>query len=181
MIALASRTGKTLTAESRTPWIVWGFVTSIAFLLLVLIAIAPVAAAQGHSQFASAIYKTFSFLCHQIPERSFHLAGHQFAVCSRCTGLYAGFAIATLALPLLRSLKRTDTPRVIWLLLSVVPLAIDFGLTYFGLWQNNHFTRVTTGALFGAVTAFYIVPGLIELSVNLGRRVKSEPPAVAGG
>lgn len=170
MIALASRTRKTLTAESRTPWIVWIFVASIALLLLMLIVGAPLAAAQGHSQFGSAIYQALSFLCHQIPERSFHLAGHQLAVCSRCTGLYAGFAFATLAWPLLRPLKRTDTPRVIWLLLSTVPLAIDFGLTYFGLWQNNHLTRVTTGALFGAVTAIYVVPGLIELSMNVSRR-----------
>ncbi|HEY3103646.1 MAG TPA: DUF2085 domain-containing protein, partial [Pyrinomonadaceae bacterium] len=57
---------------------------------------APVALAQGHTGFAWAIYKFFSFLCHQIPERSFHIAGHKFAVCSRCTGLYSGFAFATL-------------------------------------------------------------------------------------
>ena len=74
-------------------------------------------------------------------------------------------------MPLARSLKRTDTPHVIWLLLSVVPLAIDFGLTYFGVWENNHFTRVTTGALFGAVAAIYVVPGLIELSVKVQRRL----------
>lgn len=126
--------------------------------------------ALGFSALARGIYKAFAYLCHQIPERSFHLAGHPFAVCSRCTGLYAGFAFVTLALPLTRSLKRTDTPHVIWLLLSAVPLAIDFGLTYFDIWQNNHFTRVTTGALFGAVTAMYVVPGLIELSVNVRRR-----------
>ena len=124
----------------------------------------------GFSSLAAGINHAFSYLCHQIPERSFHLAGHPFAVCSRCTGLYAGFAFATLALPLARSLKRTDTPHVIWLLLSGVPLAIDFGLTYFGVWENNHFTRVTTGALFGAVAAIYVVPGLIELSVNVQRR-----------
>lgn len=64
---------------------------------------------------------------------------------------------------------------MIWLLLSAVPLAIDFGLTYFGIWENNHFTRVTTGALFGAVAAIYVVPGLIELSANFRRRTKSEP------
>lgn len=163
--------------QSRAAWIVWSVVASIALLLLLLVVAAPVAAAQRHSQFASPIYKTFSYLCHQIPERSFHLAGHQFAVCSRCTGLYAGFAFATLALPLVRPLKRTDTPHVIWLLLSGVPLAIDFGLTYFEIWQNNHFTRVTTGALFGAVAAIYVVPGLIELSTTIRRRWKSVPSA----
>jgi hypothetical protein len=90
--------------------------------------------------------------------------------------LYAGFALATLALPLVRSLKRTDTPHLIWLFLSIVPLVIDFALSYFGVWENNHFTRVTTGALFGAVAAIYVVPGLIELGMTISRR-KSEPPA----
>lgn len=156
------------------PRIVWGAVVAVALLIISLIISAPLTQSFGFSALAAGIYKTFSYLCHQIPERSFHLAGHQFAVCSRCTGLYAGFAFATLALPLLRSLKRTDTPHVIWLLLSVVPLTIDFGLTYFEIWENNHFTRVTTGALFGAVAALYVVPGLIELSANVQRRLRSE-------
>ena len=160
---------------------VWVLVATLAVVVFIAVIAAPVLSSQGHTGTAWTIYQAFSYLCHQIPERSFHLAGHQFAVCSRCTGLYAGFAFATLALPLVRSLKRTDTPHVIWLLLSAVPLTIDFGLTYFEIWQNNHLTRVTTGALFGAVAAIYVVPGLIELSVTIRRRFKSEPPAVAGG
>jgi uncharacterized membrane protein len=167
--------GETLTTrDSRTSVVVWSLLASVALLIVIATVAAPVALARGHAGFSEIIYQAFSYLCHQIPERSFHLAGHPFAVCSRCTGLYAGFAFATLALPLARSLKRTDTPQVIWLLLSGVPLAIDFGLTYFGIWENNHFTRVTTGALFGAVAAIYVVPGLIELSVNVQRRFKSE-------
>lgn len=174
--------GETLTTrDSRIVILVWGLLASVGLLIVIATIAAPAALSRGHAGFSELIYQTFSYLCHQIPERSFHLAGHPFAVCSRCTGLYAGFACATLALPLTRSLKRTDTPHVIWLLLSGVPLAIDFGLTYFGVWENNHLTRVTTGALFGAVAAIFVVPGLIELSVNVQRRFKSEPPAVAGG
>jgi uncharacterized membrane protein len=163
--------GETLTTrDSRIGFFVWSLLASLALLIVIATVAAPAAFARGHVEFSEVTYQAFSYLCHQIPERSFHLAGHPLAVCSRCTGLYAGFAVATLALPLARSLKRTDTPHVIWLLLSGVPLAIDFGLTYFGVWENNHFTRVTTGALFGAVAAIYVVPGLIELSVNVQRR-----------
>ena len=157
----------------RLAWIVWSFLAAFCLLLLGAIIGAPVALAYGHTAFAATIYKTFSFLCHQIPERSFHIAGYQFAVCSRCTGLYSGFAFATLAYPLMRSLKRTDTPRVIWLLLSAVPLVVDFSLTYFGIWQNTHLTRFTTGALFGAVAAIFIVPGLIEMSSVLSRHLEA--------
>jgi len=158
-------------ATSSAAFAVWVCVATLALTLVVATVAAPAALSRGHAGFSEVIYQAFSYLCHQIPERSFHLAGHPFAVCSRCTGLYAGFGFATLALPLTRSLKRTDTPHVIWLLLSGVPLAIDFGLTYFGVWENNHFTRVMTGALFGAVAALYVVPGLIELSVKVQRRL----------
>jgi uncharacterized membrane protein len=181
LIEVTSRDPQALITDgSRTAWIVWSVLAAVAVLLVALIVAAPVAAAQGLAQPASRIYQAFSYLCHQLPERSFHLGAHSFAVCSRCTGLYAGFAFATLALPLVRSLNKTETPRLVWLLLSAVPLAIDFGLTYFGVWENNHFTRVTTGALFGAVAAIYVVPGLIELVNNVTRRFRSEPPAVTG-
>ena len=167
--------------ETRSPWIVWGLLATFSLVPVVLIVAAPLALAQNHLDFASAIYRAFSYACHQIPERSLHLGGHQFAVCSRCTGLYAGFAFATLGYPFVRSLKRTDTPRIIWLILSTVPLAIDFSLAYFGVWENNHLSRFVTGGLLGAVAALFVVPGLIDLVATIQRKFRSEPPAVAGG
>jgi uncharacterized membrane protein len=147
----------------------WALVSGLGLTLVGLIAAAPLALSQGHQQFAATLYKAFSFVCHQIPHRSFHLAEHQFAVCSRCTGLYAGFAVAALSYPLVRSLKSTDTPPRLWLILAAVPLAIDFALGYFSIWENNHLSRFTTGALLGTVAVFYIIPGLIELSSRIGR------------
>jgi uncharacterized membrane protein len=150
-------------------YFVWIAIAMFGVLVIAAVIAAPLAQASSHLAFSSAIYKAFSYLCHQIPERSFHLAGEQFAVCSRCTGLYAGFTLAVLAYPLFRSLRSTDTPRIIWLFASALPLAIDFSLTYFGVWQNNHFTRFTTGALFGAVAAIFVLPGAIELVSQLSR------------
>ena len=143
--------------------LVWAITATIAVVLVTMIVAAPLAQASQHQQFASAIYKTFSFVCHQIPERSFHLAGHKFGVCSRCTGLYSGFALAALIYPLVRSLRQTETPSIVWLFLAAVPLIIDFSLGYFSIWQNNHASRFATGALLGSVAGFYILPGLIEL------------------
>lgn len=156
----------------RATFYTWGAITAVALLLLGLIVAAPVAAARGSAQFGSSIYYAFGYLCHQIPERSFHIAGHKFAVCSRCTGLYAGFALAVLIYPLTRSLNRTDTPSRLWLVLAAVPLAIDFGLGYFDIWHNNHASRFVTGALLSSVAAFYIVPGLIELSSRIVERFR---------
>lgn len=159
-------------ANPRAPFYTWAAVTAVALLLVGLIVAAPLATARGSAQLGSSIYSAFGYLCHQIPERSFHVAGHKFAVCSRCTGLYAGFAVAVLSYPLTRSLNSTGTPSRLWLLLAAVPLAIDFGLGYFDIWHNTHASRFVTGALLSSVAAFYIVPGFIELAVAAGRRLR---------
>lgn len=151
------------TGASRGAVAVWLFVSAIALAVVGLIVAAPFAQSHGHPEFASPIYKAFSFVCHQIPERSFHLSGHQFGVCSRCTGLYAGFAVATLLYPLARSLRRSDTPSRVWLILAALPLVVDFALTYLGIWSNSHLSRFLTGALLSSVAVFYIMPGLVEL------------------
>ena len=157
------------TRASRRAIVIWAATSAIAISIVGLIAGAPLAQAHGHPEFASTIYKAFSFVCHQIPERSFHLAGHQFGVCSRCTGLYSGFAVASLIYPLARSLKRTDTPSRIWLILAAAPLAIDFALGYFSIWPNTHLSRFSTGALLSSVAVFYIMPGLVDLGSTIGR------------
>jgi uncharacterized membrane protein len=162
-------------APSLQPLAIWAFTSAIALSIVSLIIGAPLAQAHGYPSFALTIYKAFSFLCHQIPERSFYLAGHQFAVCSRCTGLYSGFAVAALAYPLARSLKRTDTPRRLWLILAAIPVAIDFALGYFAVWPNTHLSRFSTGALLGAVAVFYILPGLIDLSSVIVRYFYPNP------
>ena len=133
--------------------------------MLSLILGAPLLQA-GHPFWALTIYKSFSYVCHQIPERSFFIGGHQFAVCARCTGIYAGFALATVLYPLVRSLRQTEAPPRKWLFLAAAPLAIDFAVGYLGIWANTHSSRFATGALLGAVAVFYVMPGLMDLSLR---------------
>ena len=147
--------------------VTWAITATIALALVAMMVGAPLAQANGHPAFAAPIYKVFSFVCHQIPERSFHIAGQKFAVCSRCTGLYSGFALAALVFPLVRPLRQTETPSIVWLFLAATPLVIDFSLGYFSIWRNNHASRFATGALLGSVAVFYILPGLIELSSRI--------------
>ena len=162
--------GNSLSNQSRAAWIIWLVVTAIGLTIIGSIVVAPLAEGHGHPEFAAQIYKAFSFVCHQIPDRSFHLYSHQFAVCSRCTGIYAGFAIAALAYPLVYPLGDPRTPSRLWLILAAGPIAIDFALGYFDIWQNNHLSRFATGALLGSVAVFFIMPGLIELSSVIARR-----------
>ena len=148
---------------SRLPWLVWGGAVVLVLVWMGAIVGAPVALAHGYGGMAMVIYKGFSPLCHQISERSFHVEGHAFAVCARCTGIYAGFAAGLIFYPLIRSLTRTDTPARKWLFVAVVPLFLDWLLGLTGIWANTHLSRFLTGAILGGVCALFVVPGLMDL------------------
>jgi uncharacterized membrane protein len=153
---------------------VWLIVALGSVLITTAIIAAPLALSSGHLLWALPIYHAFSLVCHQIPERSFFIAGHPFAVCARCFGLYAGFTLATLAYPLISSLKKTDAPPRRWLFLAAVPLVIDYALGLFGIWNNTHSSRFITGALLGSVAVFYTMPGLLDLGLRLtGRKTQA--------
>jgi uncharacterized membrane protein len=145
---------------------IWLISTMLVFAIVSLIVIAPLTAG---SHLANSIYGGFAVVCHQLPERSYFLAGHKLAVCSRCTGLYAGFALTLLFYPLLRPLRSVNWPPPVWLALSAVPMAIDFSLTFLGIWENTHTSRVLTGLLLGSVSVFYVMPGVAELATRKNR------------
>ncbi len=151
--------------SSKTkPIIVWLALATLACVLLCLIFLAPFALAHNRILLAISIYRGFSLACHQLPARSFFIENYPLAVCARCTGLYAGFAVGTLVYPLVRDVRRTLAPPRVWLVAALMPLAIDWTLGFFGIWNNTHVSRFATGALVGAVSVFYVLPGLVDLS-----------------
>lgn len=158
---------------TRRPLIFWAISAAVMTLFVMPIVIAPLAAASGYSGIAAAIYHAFGTICHQLPERSYFIDGHKLAVCSRCTGIYGGFVFTLLIYPLVRSLRTTSTPDRKWLLLATLPLAIDFSLTFFGIWKNTHTSRLVTGLLLGSTAVFYVMPGIMDLSL---RALQKQPP-----
>ena len=46
---------------------------------------------------AGILYAGGAMICHQLPDRSFHLQGIQLPVCARCFGLYGGAAAGSAA------------------------------------------------------------------------------------
>ena len=149
---------------------VWLISTVGLFAIVSLIVIAPLTA---ESHLAHSIYRGFAVVCHQLPERSYFIAGHKLAVCARCTGLYAGFVLTFALYPLLRPLRSIDWPPPVWLVLAATPLAIDFSLTFLGIWENTHTSRLLTGLLLGAVSVFYVMPGIAELA---SRKTREKRP-----
>ncbi|MFN2454960.1 MAG: DUF2085 domain-containing protein [Pyrinomonadaceae bacterium] len=152
-------------ATLARPLIVWLAVAAATIVCVGLIFLAPLATSHGHQFIGLALYRGFSFACHQIPARSFYVEGYSLAVCARCAGLYIGFTAGVLLYPFIRGLKRTVAPPPrVWLIAAMMPLAFDWTLGFFGIWPNTHLSRFATGALPGTVAAFYALPGLLELS-----------------
>jgi len=150
------------------PFLVWLIVAALACSLLCLIILAPLALAHKRFFLALSLYHGFSLVCHQLPARSFFIENYPLAVCARCAGLYTGFAMSALVYPLARDVRKTVAPSRVWLVAAIMPLAIDWALGFFGFWSNTHVSRFTTGALLGAVSVFYVMPGLVDLSrINL--------------
>ncbi len=135
-------------------------VVAVVWLLLI---IAPAwLLASGSTGLAITLYRALSLVCHQIPERTFHLAGGlPLAVCSRCSGIYVGGLLGLLVYPLFRPITSTVSPERIRLLAAAVPMLIDFGGDQLGLFHNTFLSRTLTGLIVGMAAAFFLLPGLI--------------------
>ncbi len=151
---------------------VWLIGSAAVLVWAALILIAPIAKAKGFVGVASPLYHFFNFICHQIPERSFHIAGEQFGVCSRCFGVYFGLFLGFAIYPLWRRIDEVEPLPRFWLFLSLIPIGVDWSLTVFGIWENTQLTRVATGLILGVACATYIVPALVEITRNIAYREK---------
>jgi len=131
-------------------------------LICAAVAGAPVLSGYTHSTAAGFIYLFFAPICHQLPARSFFVAGHPMAVCHRCTGIYAGLFLS--------SLIRFDNDPPLGSLISLrlfvlsgsAPILLDAVLPYAGLWTNTPLSRTSTGLIFGVVLGCLLVPGISE-------------------
>ena len=141
--------------------------------------LAPVAAARPQSAtigypFALVMYAAGSVICHQRPERSFHLLSVQLPVCARCLGIYAGAALISAIVaakpdfspaPLFGGTRHRAAggdaraaARTV-LLIAAVPAAA----TLLAEWATGHtpgnWTRALSGVPLGAAVA-WIVSGV---------------------
>jgi uncharacterized membrane protein len=112
----------------------------------------------------AAVYVAGGFVCHQLPDRSFHWHGAQLAVCARCTGIYLGACGAAILAPLPAS---TFAPwiesraRVAWLLgAAAVPALVTVAAEWAGWWQPAAITRALTGVVLGVTGAIVVMAGL---------------------
>ncbi|MEO6656152.1 MAG: DUF2085 domain-containing protein, partial [Pyrinomonadaceae bacterium] len=143
---------------------------AVVLVWVSLIVLAPLAKTNGFAGLSAPLYHFFGFICHQIPERSFFIAGEQFGVCSRCFGVYFGLLAGFAVYPLWRPISGIEPLSRFWLFLSLIPISIDWALTIFGIWENTHLSRFITGLILGLACATFIVPALVEITRNLSLR-----------
>jgi uncharacterized membrane protein len=109
-------------------------------------------------------------ICHQISERSFHIAGQQLPLCARCTGIYMG-ALTTFTLMAVwgrrRAAKLPSVPITLVLLAFIFSMGVDGINSYLSFFPNmphlyepQNWLRLTTGTLEGLALSALVFPVL---------------------
>ena len=111
-------------------------------------------------------------LCHRITERSFTIAGRQFSLCARCTGMYLGVMITFIVVGLAGRLRWGDLPPLRVLLLLIVFVGVmgfDGINSYMHFFPNlphlytpRNWLRLLTGMGTGLAMGLVIIPMLAQ-------------------
>jgi len=113
---------------------------------------------------AAALYLVGSQICHQRPERSFHLFAAQLPVCARCLGIYAGAALGSaLALGARWRARVTAVSLRLLLVSGAIPTAVTLVAEWSGAWNGSNGTRAAAGMPLGLVVALVVAQGVATL------------------
>lgn len=162
----------TRSTSGRSFWLAWGAALGVALLPALLASLPPFLGAEGRAL----IMRAFAPFCHQMSSRSPHLLGTQLAVGHRVYGILLGLALGAFAFLLLvqwDDLLYRRAPRL--LAAIAVPMAIDWGLGWLGLWANTPLSRMGTGGLFGVVAGYYLTRALVQAGVSSFRTQMTTP------
>jgi uncharacterized membrane protein len=121
------------------------------------------------------VYGLGSFVCHQLSDRSFHVAGFQLPVCARCLGIYVG-ALAAVAYLWLRS----DSERTVlamrarelrWLaVVAAAPTMITVAFEIVGAWYPSNNTRALAGLPLGMLVGLVVMNAVAPRGARASRR-----------
>ena len=208
-------------ADRFSYWISRHYMFVINTLVLLYVGLpflAPVLMSAGYERLATAIYRFYGLVCHQLAFRSWFILGDQYAypreaadisglipfgaatgvgednelaartyvgepgigykvaLCERDVAIYGGILLFGLVFSLTgRRIK--PLPWYLWLLIGIVPIAIDgFSqllsqppLGFFPYRESTPLLRSVTGFLFGLTTAWFGFPIVEESMVDVRR------------
>ena len=121
------------------------------------------------------IYRFFHPVCHQLADRSLHIFGEPLAVCARCSSIYGAFLVGTVLYPALRTIQAPRYPSRGVLLAAAVPIVVDVISGMIGFHAVSSATRLLSGATFGLVAPFFVIPAAIEALQQIYTRVVPAP------
>ncbi len=148
------------------------FFNVLAGLYAGLPLLAPIFATWGAAEPARAIYSIYSYVCHQQPERSFFVFGHQIAFCQRDVAIYGSIFVAGLCYAVAR---RRWRPLPWWgVALLVSPAVVDGSLQLFVTYESNWLLRVVTGALVGVGAVWFLYPRFDRAFALIGKQAKMQ-------
>ncbi len=114
-------------------------------------------ASSGPYLFALAVYGMGGAVCHQLPQRSFHLWSTKMPVCARCTGIYAGGALAAALAPLAFR-RRAQPPALrVALIASAAPTAVTLLFEWTTGAMPAGWVRALAGAPMGAAVVWTVL------------------------
>jgi uncharacterized membrane protein len=107
---------------------------------------------------AAFTYLGAGYICHQRPERSFHLDGRPLPVCARCTGLYLAAPFGLAGVMLMRRRGEADDRAYrrwrVALVAAAVPTVISVGLEWIaGPGLSSNISRALAALPLGAALA----------------------------
>lgn len=137
----------------------WVWVLNIVGVFMVgLPLLAPILESSGHRTLASFIYDPFGLICHQVPDRSFHILGYKMAYCERCFAIYGATLLLGLVYGASRRSMRPAT--ILEVVVLNIPMALDGFTQLFGWRESTWELRVITGSLFALAVAWFVFPRL---------------------
>ena len=157
---------------------------SLTVVWLAAIVVAPFLTAP----LSALVYAVGSLVCHQLPDRSFHIGASQLPVCARCLGVYVGAACGALGGVVLThgpadSPLRPSARQARWSVgIALVPTVASVVLEAAGLWRTTNVERSVMGFPAGLVAAFVVMSVLATLHYTqcVPRRptAPSQPPSI---
>lgn len=162
----------------RDPRIAYALALAGTLMWCVLLLAAPACVHAGGpwNSVGETIYGGFHTICHQLDSRSLHIFGLPLAACSRCTAIYLAFLAGVVAYPFFKPISIPSSPSRRVLGLALLPMLIDVGLSATGLVESNMTSRLITGAWFGFMVPFVVLP--VYLGAVLEQRASHSPSAL---
>lgn len=138
------------------------FIAASAAWAVLLIAV-PFLASRPHasalgSALIAGVYVIGSAVCHQLPERSYHLWAAQMPVCARCAGIYFGAVVGAVGAGLFRRGRSPafQYPRA-WLTIAAAPTVVTLVYEWTTGVMPSHAIRFAAGLAIGLVVAWLVV------------------------